>query len=423
MKKRWNNILQTTTTLIVAIVLIYAFFCVGLSHNINVWEYFLNGIEALFSEQEVLVYFAVQIGYFIGVYFIFKRIKFYDIFDYFREVITATVFILYGMLIILEITNSFLTILVIISILSYICMVITFILKLSLRIYKLDKTDSQFNIFRTLYKYKIESLIAILVISSQLLILIYGFAYFRYNTLLSNDIVNMGIMQDKSIIKNFIDIYYFSSVTFFTVGYGDILPQGDKLKLLVISEMITGFIMNTLYVPAVLVFIINLFDEKKRELKSKPLHFKPWNMSNLIQVPCFTFQDVKDFKYKEFREIERIEFLDITLTQELNIIHNIMNVFYLDIVDDSLSMLNIYNGDKLLIFKQVDLITDELGVFFLDNDSKKIILGHVVESHRKGDDNITEPVKWVEGYWNNCCVHAEKALPIGKVIYIKRKHP
>lgn len=46
------------------------------------------------------------------------------------------------------------------------------------------------------------------------------------------------------------DVLYFSSVTLFTVGYGDIVPIGDTLKLLVQAEMVLGHLINII-IPAI----------------------------------------------------------------------------------------------------------------------------------------------------------------------------
>ncbi|MBX6395840.1 MAG: two pore domain potassium channel family protein [Alicyclobacillaceae bacterium] len=53
------------------------------------------------------------------------------------------------------------------------------------------------------------------------------------------------------------DCLYFSSVTFFTIGYGDIAPRGDVLKLFVQLEMVIGHLINVFYAAALLNFLIS----------------------------------------------------------------------------------------------------------------------------------------------------------------------
>lgn len=411
-------IFELLTALFGVVLLTYCFFYVGVGFSINVWEYFLNGMKALFLEKKVFMYFVSQALYFIGIYFASKRkFAFATISDYSKEIITSVLFITYGVSIIGEIVNSFLVVLVIISILTYMGIIIIFLIRLSLQIYKLNEKNSQFYIYKILYTYKIQSLVVILVISSQLIILIYAFIYFKFNMLLPENAINAGLKQDSKILKSFISIYYFSSVTFFTVGYGDILPYGNNLRLLATSEMIVGFIVNLLYVPVLFTFIMDLFNgKKKEEQKPKGSFIEPLNMTELHCIPCFSFQDIKSLKHQNFDHSGiRFEPLALSLIKDINI-KQLINLFYVDIVDDSLSMLNIYNGDKLLILRQENLTINDLGMFFLDNDSRKIIFGNVIQGFRG-----KQPIKCVKAYWNNCIIHSETILQIGKVIYIKRK--
>jgi len=60
-----------------------------------------------------------------------------------------------------------------------------------------------------------------------------------------------GIQNDSSLIFRFVNLLYFSIVTFTTVGYGDIAPVISVAKLLTVFEMITAFI--------VIVFIISKY--------------------------------------------------------------------------------------------------------------------------------------------------------------------
>jgi hypothetical protein len=185
--------------------------------------------------------------------------------------------------------------------------------------------------------------------------------------------------------------------------------------------MIVGFIMNLLYVPILFTFIIDLFSEKDIEQKPKNMFIKSLNMDELEKIPCFNFNDIKGLKHMNLNHIEKYELLEWSQIIDMKISHT--DVFYVDIVDDSLSMLNIYCGDKVLISNKEDLSSKDLGMFFLDDDSKKIIFGHIIEGYKSIDEGgKCQPAKWVEGYWNNYSVYTEEVLLIGKVMHIKTKY-
>jgi len=64
-----------------------------------------------------------------------------------------------------------------------------------------------------------------------------------------------GIQQSQSVASRFINLLYFSIVTFTTVGYGDIVPKVPMAKLITVFEMISAFIM--------IVFVFSIYFRKK----------------------------------------------------------------------------------------------------------------------------------------------------------------
>jgi len=64
-----------------------------------------------------------------------------------------------------------------------------------------------------------------------------------------------GIQANEPISTRFINLLYFSIVTFTTVGYGDITPVATVAKLITVLEMISAFIM--------IVFVISKYFRTK----------------------------------------------------------------------------------------------------------------------------------------------------------------
>lgn len=60
----------------------------------------------------------------------------------------------------------------------------------------------------------------------------------------------------------FLAVYY-SSVTYFTVGYGDIVPKSDLARAVSISQMVSGYIVTCLILPTVLVAFQKLFQKTR----------------------------------------------------------------------------------------------------------------------------------------------------------------
>ncbi|WP_406541645.1 potassium channel family protein [Clostridium ljungdahlii] len=49
-------------------------------------------------------------------------------------------------------------------------------------------------------------------------------------------------------VKNYSDSLYFSVITFSTLGYGDILPQTSRLRLICGSEALLGIMCTGMFV-------------------------------------------------------------------------------------------------------------------------------------------------------------------------------
>jgi voltage-gated potassium channel Kch len=63
-----------------------------------------------------------------------------------------------------------------------------------------------------------------------------------------------GIQYGQPLVLRFMNLLYFSIVTFTTVGYGDIIPAIPVAKLITVLEMMSAFV--------VIVFIISKYFKK-----------------------------------------------------------------------------------------------------------------------------------------------------------------
>ena len=65
----------------------------------------------------------------------------------------------------------------------------------------------------------------------------------NYWCLFDNNAASISGINESSLFRELLDMFYFSCVTFATVGYGDILPKSMAAKSCVILEMATAFFL------------------------------------------------------------------------------------------------------------------------------------------------------------------------------------
>ena len=137
---------------------------------------------------------------------------------------------------------------VIIAIMLFTAMVVNVFLVIK-EMYQLRVTKGEkHNGFKLLY----------VVLAFMLLIGTVVFSYSHiYENILSNDPSAFVISNDISF-----SAIYFSSTTYFTVGYGDITPVSDLARSVSISQMVFGYIITCLILPTTLVAFQKLFEGK-----------------------------------------------------------------------------------------------------------------------------------------------------------------
>jgi hypothetical protein len=90
-----------------------------------------------------------------------------------------------------------------------------------------------------------------------------GIGYLKYGTC-GESFTFKNIPEDPQIIKSSFSRVYFSAVTFFTVGYGDICPMGYS-KIISILNAMTGSIINIIILSIAIGQYLNTGKTNKKE--------------------------------------------------------------------------------------------------------------------------------------------------------------
>jgi potassium channel LctB len=92
-----------------------------------------------------------------------------------------------------------------------------------------------------------------------------GAGYLRYGTCIDNvEFDRTSIINDTNSVTNIFHYSYFSAITFFTVGYGDICPMGMS-KIISMLNALVGSMFNVLILAIAIVNYSNTKNEEKRK--------------------------------------------------------------------------------------------------------------------------------------------------------------
>lgn len=195
--------------------------------------------------------------------------------------------------------------------------------------------------------------IAIGVYSLIFLILSLIFAAFYYYT---NGISYQGDLQIKI---NFFDAWYFSMISLFTIGYGDIYPVHDLSKNLVMVQGYMGIVLSSVFSsflvyyilkrPSNVVFTDKVLISKRIDLSGEESHFLSIRVGNKGAYITNT-QTNLDFYYEENDEMHLLystkrEYPVIEETWTFNMNINKENKYF------HKRLKKIYNEEKELIIK------------------------------------------------------------------------
>jgi hypothetical protein len=97
----------------------------------------------------------------------------------------------------------------------------------------------------------------ILFVNAILFFLIHNFPIIHADSPFTGNFLKDAIKSNYKQPKAFIDCFWFSATTFFTVGYGDMHPVGNIMYLLSTMEMVSSYILGMIMVPILLLKISN----------------------------------------------------------------------------------------------------------------------------------------------------------------------
>jgi hypothetical protein len=93
-----------------------------------------------------------------------------------------------------------------------------------------------------------------------------GFGYLKYGSCIDNvDVTRAMIEQDPLIVSNFLHFPYFSTITFFSVGFGDICPMGASKTLAMLNALIGNAFTVLILAMAITNYSVNKSIEEKKK--------------------------------------------------------------------------------------------------------------------------------------------------------------
>ncbi|ABK61079.1 potassium channel family protein [Clostridium novyi] len=119
-----------------------------------------------------------------------------------------------------------------------------------------------------IYKNRFSFFLFVIIFSISLVIFSYGFIYYIINNLPPSIALDLkDNFMDNGERKSFAECVYFSAVTFFTVGFGDIVPRGIFFLGIILLEMTTSYLLTIISIPIFLSILIDGLRLEKKEKK------------------------------------------------------------------------------------------------------------------------------------------------------------
>jgi len=143
--------------------------------------------------------------------------------------------------------------------------IVYLIRRIHTNITKLLHHELKFNQILIVY---ISSVMFIVLLFSMLYwgAMITGFGYLKYGSCIDNvDVTRAMIEQDPLAVSNFLHFPYFSTITFFSVGFGDICPMGASKTLAMLNALIGNAFTVLILAMAITNYSVNKSIEEKNK--------------------------------------------------------------------------------------------------------------------------------------------------------------
>lgn len=357
--------------------------------------------------------------------------------------IIAIIFINFLTYVITNITNNkSLLLYLIILLISFVRLFISVII-ISVKICNINKKeDAQINkLIYTIYKFRIILILLLIITTIVFSILMYSKIYYHYNFFINNINEKLGLYSGESRITDKLDFIYFSTTTFFTIGYGDIVPKGEHLKLIVQSEMFLGYFMTILFIPLIFNFINDLFSSSIKPSQNHTSSLIPIiDIGNSVQLPVLKLEEaIKVLPVDYIYEVDTslFQLIDINLLgyrTSFKFMCNNKDYFFILIKENKYTSLDIYENDFLLIKKDSSINFKCLIICaikkntildciyydknFIDLDKKEIIVASIYGKISEIDgEKVKENIYKIKDYTNRCEYTLNKTnfIIIGKI--------
>jgi len=154
--------------------------------------------------------------------------------------------------------------------------VIIFLVKrIHTNVTKLLHHELEFNQILTVY---VTSVAFVVLLFSMLYwgVMISGSGYLKYGSCIDNvQVTRDSLLKDPLLVSNFLHYPYFSAITFFSVGFGDICPMGASKSVAMLNALIGNAFTVLILAIAITNYSTNKTNDdeikdnkKKEELKN-----------------------------------------------------------------------------------------------------------------------------------------------------------
>ncbi|MPW25993.1 hypothetical protein GC105_09335 [Alkalibaculum sp. M08DMB] len=228
--------------------------------------------------------------------------------------------------------------------------------------------------FISFYKFRIKKILSIIIRyyipTVGVFILVFSTIYYITNGLRFNN-------TSEDIIT-FLDCYYFSAITFFTLGFGDIIPYTNFGKTLVIIQEFFSFIILTLFSG----FIIPIFFVRRDDISYSDQLYICYNGSSFnLSFPIVN----KGYMFYEMQGA-----LSFTLCNQQNIVsrYSLINSYTtwfkkIWFCDFEISIENSKDENYMILYEVIYLaITNQIDKL---HDPKFKLCIHGVDSHTRSE--------------------------------------